>query len=996
MAKRSYSSVRSRESRVGPSVDGDPTLPFDLSPPAAESVRVLRLFVSAPAYAAYERNEIHQAVGEINEAAAGLFAVESVGLTPVRPSPADQPGNLSAADCDAVFAVMRGRLPSDPEPGPGAEADAGGGLAAVARGGGGGTLPDITIFRFSDPVTLQESDPDWENGKRAFAHWFEAKGGETLVFEDFDSPETFAAKLRTQLDAWLTRFDLPWPPAPEDPEGEAVAALAAEIVDLDVPANESARTEPGGGDPVAAQEAPPIRPAAAVDGPEAPAVLSTTRTRESVDARVKARKVWRGRNRALDIDKILKAHPPTAEAAAIPVPEAEPQAPVEEPQAATPEEVAPAPLEAETPAVVEQETAAEGPAYPRVPLPQAPPPELLPAEHSFYEEARGQSRVRTLGVPLATVAVLAGLLAWGLQWRSEAERTADAQRKLAAAADTASNLVFDLTGESWRLGGATNEASKEILDHAQRLQGELVTAGAFDATALKAKGEAAAAAADTLVKQGKTEDAVTKAVEAERAFQTLASAQPDRPEWQDGLADADTRVGDLSVARNDLAQALGAYRDAAGIRKALAQKGGAPNGGDDPESRRGVATAEQKVADVLVVAGRLDEGLATYRDALVIRKALVQADPSSPDRQRDVMETQSKIGDVLSGQNHFDDALAVYREAFFVSSRMAQKYPADTRWRGAETLTDNKIGDVQVGKGLIDDALATYREGLAIMKQLAAEDPSKTEWQSLIATCHERIGDAFAAEKHYDSALGAYHDALDAVQVLAAKEPKSSAWQRGVSETQLRIGSVLFSQGNVDGAIAAHKQSLDIVKALAAKEPDNPRWKRDLMMDNNDIGLLYASRDDRDDALPAYQAALTIARAMQEKEPANTDWRSNRAMIDSNMGALLMELGKRDEAVVMYRDGLANAKALVQQDPHSAEWQSDLVVALYNLGEAGEDSEANLSLALEILKRLDAAGVLQPDKKALMVKVQDDLARVRNDAQAPSDRRPAAVRSKRR
>ncbi len=612
-------------------------------------------------------------------------------------------------------------------------------------------------------------------------------------------------------------------------------------------------------------------------------------------------------------------------------------------------------------------------------------PVSLPKIRPVFAAAAHPSRIVQLAFSAATVGLLA---TFGFQWHSAAVRADLAEQKLVSAADVASNLVFDLSQESRRLGGATNPASKDILDRAQQLQGTLVTAGSFNASDREKEADALTAASGVLFKQNKLADALRSAIQAQQKFQTLVSADPTNLDWLQRLAVSNVKVGDIYVGQNDLVEALGAYRDGLAVSKALSLK--KP---DDIEYRRSLAAVQQKLGDVLVVKGRLDEGLTAYGDALAIRQAFVQRDAENPDWQRDLLEIDNKIGDVLSAQSHFDDALAIYRESLAIANQMTSKLPTDTRWRGTLTLIDNKIGDVLTAKGVIDDALSTYRDGLSTVQGLAKVEPDKLEWQSLIATSHERLGDAFVAEGHLESALSAYRDALNAVKALVAKEPDGIGWQRGISETQLRIGSVLYSQGNIDGAIAAHKESLAVVKALIVKEPDNPRWRHDLMMDQNDIGLLYMTRGARADALPAYREALAVAQDMAAKDPKNTDWQSNKAMIESNIGALLMEQGNHDDALVMYRDGLTTAKALVQQDPRSGEWQSGLVVALYNLAEAGEDSEANFSLALDIIKRLDAAGALRPDKKPLIAKIEEGLAKLHHDASAPSDKKPGLHRT---
>jgi tRNA U34 5-methylaminomethyl-2-thiouridine-forming methyltransferase MnmC len=96
---------------------------------------------------------------------------------------------------------------------------------------------------------------------------------------------------------------------------------------------------------------------------------------------------------------------------------------------------------------------------------------------------------------------------------------------------------------------------------------------------------------------------------------------------------------------------------------------------------------------------------------------------------------------------------------------------------------------------------------------------------------------------------------------------------------------------------------------------------------------------------------------------------------------VLVAQGHRDEALAVYRDGLATAKALADKDPQKTDWQTTLMIAYYNLAEAGDDTSANFSAALAILKRLEAAGSLPTDKKPLIGKIEAKLAALKHRSQ---------------
>ena len=59
-----------------------------------------------------------------------------------------------------------------------------------------------------------------------------------------------------------------------------------------------------------------------------------------------------------------------------------------------------------------------------------------------------------------------------------------------------------------------------------------------------------------------------------------------------------------------------------------------------------------KVGDVLVAQGKLDEALKSYRDSLAIGERLAKADPSNTGWQRDLSVSYNKVGDVLVAQGN--------------------------------------------------------------------------------------------------------------------------------------------------------------------------------------------------------------------------------------------------------------------------------------------------------------------------------------------------------
>src|SRR5262249_16611319 len=88
-----------------------------------------------------------------------------------------------------------------------------------------------------------------------------------------------------------------------------------------------------------------------------------------------------------------------------------------------------------------------------------------------------------------------------------------------------------------------------------------------------------------------------------------------------------------------------------------------------------------KVANVLVVQGKLDEALKAYRDGLAIRERLSAADPSNTQWQRDLAASYSEIAEVMVKEGNAEEALVNYREALTILERLAAADPSNLEWQ---------------------------------------------------------------------------------------------------------------------------------------------------------------------------------------------------------------------------------------------------------------------------------------------------------------------------
>ena len=174
-------------------------------------------------------------------------------------------------------------------------------------------------------------------------------------------------------------------------------------------------------------------------------------------------------------------------------------------------------------------------------------------------------------------------------------------------------------------------------------------------------------------------------------------------------------------------------------------------------------------------AGQARRGAQGYRDSLAITERLAKADPSNTGWQRDLSVSYNKIGDVLVAQGKLDEALTAYRDSLAIAERLRQADPGNAGWQRDLSVSYDRVGDVLVAQGKLDEAL----ESLS-----ATASPSASAWPrptpatpagSAISRCPTtRSATCWSAQGKLDEALEG---------ASATASPSASAWPRPTPAT---------------------------------------------------------------------------------------------------------------------------------------------------------------------------------------------------------------------
>jgi eukaryotic-like serine/threonine-protein kinase len=186
----------------------------------AESVRQIRVFVSSPIDAGFERSRLVRVIERLNgefEGVASLTAIRSESEF-YKAHETFQAQIPEAAQCDIVVAIFRTRLGSElpadfrrmdnGEPYPSGTAyEVLSAIDAAKRCG----VPDVYVFRSQQRPSVQLDDPggaeikaQWERLKSFFERWFRTPEGQfKAAFQTFASTDDFEVQIETLLRKWL-------------------------------------------------------------------------------------------------------------------------------------------------------------------------------------------------------------------------------------------------------------------------------------------------------------------------------------------------------------------------------------------------------------------------------------------------------------------------------------------------------------------------------------------------------------------------------------------------------------------------------------------------------------------------------------------------------------------------------------------------------------------------------------------------------------------------
>jgi tetratricopeptide (TPR) repeat protein len=494
--------------------------------------------------------------------------------------------------------------------------------------------------------------------------------------------------------------------------------------------------------------------------------------------------------------------------------------------------------------------------------------------------------------------------------------------------------------------------------------------------------------AHALQAQGDVVGAIAAQREVIDIYRALVAKDPSNADWQVGLVFALSAFGQLVKSQGDLAAAIAAQRESVDLMARLVA--------DNPNARwrpylfngRGLlGTTLIDRGDMLNGQGDAAGALAAYRESLVLLNAAEDAgqpEAVQNEREHNRIVANDKIGNILLAQGKLDEALAAYADSLAIRRAQGAKYPNDDGRQTDVAIGYSNMASVLRAQGKSDEAVAAYRSSLALIRAQVAKQPGSSAGQSLLVSLNLAIGDLLSQNAKFDEALLAYRDGNAIARLLVQRDGGNDAWRHTLALSDNDVGNTLADLGKHEEALVAYNEANAIAKTLVAKDPDNAEWQHDLGISYRGIGIVLTVQARPMEALAALRASLAIVDGLIARDPNNAQWpdeRRDRAdriggvayafvlardftaaleaadqalaiapdliFVQGNRAHALMLLGKVDEARAIYLKYRGREKVVDEKS-----WETSVLDDFAEMRKAG----LTHPLMIEIEKRFATAG----------------------------------------
>jgi tetratricopeptide (TPR) repeat protein len=512
------------------------------------------------------------------------------------------------------------------------------------------------------------------------------------------------------------------------------------------------------------------------------------------------------------------------------------------------------------------------------------------------------------------------------------QKLTESNERLNEAIEIAYGIVTKATAMSDRYG-VPQELTLDLLGQAENALNSLIARGADTAILRRRKALMLISFADSYKQLGRYVDAMRRVADAHDLLVSLTARDPSNTEWQNDLAIAEYKAGDIKWYMGHMVEALERFRASAELFKKYPEETESSVLSFVGEGSTSYYQfwAHTRLGEMQSDVGDSDAALANLEIGRDLAERAVSQNSNDPIARRDLALWHTYLCRVVRARGSYREAVDHCRAAAVAMKSLVAEYSANSRWQRDLALAELHFATALAVIGLNDEAIDALQSAISIAERLVASDAKNRLWAVTLWIGYYQMAQIDLKRGKVDEAHGKCRAAFALLEPGLFGDPRNFSSRRFLAQSHLCLGDAQRRQSNLDGALSSYQQGLQFLVELAQLEPRSALRKSDLAWGYIKAGVALAALGRKDEAVADFQKAGALAQQIATADPNNADWES----------VLLWSEWRRaeqgDEAQVCLSDIVARIRKLKSEDRLSTDLASLLPIAETRLAKLSTD-----------------------------------------------------------
>jgi serine/threonine protein kinase/tetratricopeptide (TPR) repeat protein len=350
-----------------------------------------------------------------------------------------------------------------------------------------------------------------------------------------------------------------------------------------------------------------------------------------------------------------------------------------------------------------------------------------------------------------------------------------------------------------------------------------------------------------------------------------------------------------------------------------------PEQSTDPAFQQVVARAYGRLGDIETLLNRQDEALAAYTQAIALGEQFAADSPADAGLRRELGRNYNNLGILLKNAKKLSAAEQRLNQALALRDQLASEFPDEPSYSQDLALSRYYLGAVLAQRSKLKDAEIAYHQALDLQEKLARRFPQESDYLRAWARTLNNLGKLLKPTKRKDEAAKYFTQAVDLQKELADTYPRIPAYRRELADSYNNLAIVVADGGRVDQAEATFRLALDLLKQLSFDFPRVPEYRYEWAVVYRMRGEKLYERKLVSEGQASFSEALKLLLDLWALYPKSGSYRQELAHTYQSLAKV-----RPVEAQAYYSKALALRQQLVSEFPENAAYVSDLGLTLNN------------------------------------------------------------------